>query len=91
MAKHLWRVLATRPNGTESRWHYQTPKAAEVRGDKLREGRRAMLNEATAAALKTEGKPWPTEVPTNVVITKSHPITFPHPAGDATQLDIPED
>lgn len=93
--QRLYRVRATYPNGEEVTRHYQTPKAADERRRVFEAGRPKMLNEVELAlrmgACERAGIEYEPEleVPT-VVVTPSHPVTYPHPAGDLGKLETPD-
>lgn len=88
----LYKVEAVYRNKDRSTFHYQTPKAANERAEKLREGRPQQFSEAALAAWKETafpGSELPLDIP-EVTITPSHRVTWPHPSGDATTFDLPD-
>lgn len=85
----LYRVLATYRNGDESEWHYQRPELASDRAAKLRDGRYPALNDAEARRHRDAGTQPDMDEPVSVKIQASHPITWPHEAGDTADLGLP--
>lgn len=85
----MYRVAATYRNGETATRHYQTPEAAEERRQRFEAGRVQMLSEAHAADHLAAGTEPGRDVP-EVTVTASHPITYPHAAGDLDKLDGPD-
>lgn len=86
----LHRVVATYRNGDVSEWHYQDPDHAKSRAAKLQLGRIPALNAEEMAKHREAGTTAPLDVPVSVKLQASHPILWPHEAGDATTLDVPD-
>lgn len=76
--QRLYRVLGTWPDGSTKVRHYQGPEAAEER-------RLRWLHEYSPH----DGEDG-TQPALSVVVTASHPVSYPHPAGDPTPMDIPD-
>lgn len=88
----LYRVLATYRNGETATRHYQTPEAANERRLRFEAGRPALLSEEAKLEWETanpDATAWPLDIPT-VTVTPSHPVTYPHAAGDASMFEIPD-
>lgn len=87
----LYRVRATYRNGEQATRHYQTPEAAAERRERFEAGRPQILS-ADALAKWAKEHPLethPLDVPT-VEVTPSHPVTYPHAAGDPARFDTPD-
>lgn len=89
--QRLHRVRATYRNGEQATRHYQTPEAAEERRIRFAQGRPQVLSADALERHKTEhpGEPVPLDVP-SIEVTASHPVTYPHAAGDPARFDVPD-